>query len=199
MSRRECTGKTLALTHWPLLWGCSKIWSSSAPALFRKHRYRYPRLSAAHPKTYLPPIPVGRTCTCAGTPGSPCVPAASPACTIVRRPVRLSSSPDSVATQTGCRGGSTTPRSPGNAPIGSTDSLVAQTHWVTSRGTCRAYVLQNANHTDTNGSTLQLQNRFAGFRIPELQASTRSATSRVRHLPNHWAHGQLQLTFKRYQ
>ena len=43
------------------------------------------------------------------------------------RPVRLTGSPDSGGCPTGCWGLWATLRSPGNTPLGWTDSLVAQT------------------------------------------------------------------------
>ena len=50
------------------------------------------------------------------------------------RPVRLTGWPDSGGYPTGCRGDSVTLRSPGNAPLGSTDGFVAQTRWGNPQG-----------------------------------------------------------------
>ena len=83
-----------------------------------------------------PQISVGRTCTCTGYPGWPmrtrCCPLFSPP--PLERPVRLAVLPDSVGSPTGCRGDSTPLGSPGNTPLLSTDSLVAQTRWGTPPG-----------------------------------------------------------------
>ena len=65
----------------------------------------------------------------------PCVPAATPIFHHpLRRPVRLTCSADSVSCPTDCRGDSATLRSPGNTPLGSTDSLCRATRWGTLPG-----------------------------------------------------------------
>ena len=73
--------------------------------------------------------------------GGPCIPAA----TLVlhhplERPVRLTGSPDSAGYSTGCRGDSATAGSPGNTPLCSTESLVAQPRWGNPQGQMPGHV-----------------------------------------------------------
>ena len=111
----------------------------------------------------------------------------------LRRPARLAKPPNSGVGcyQMGCRGLWANLRPPGNTPLGSTDSFVAQTRWGIPPGHMLgvhfatrepAAVIQTVVHC-------MLQNRFAGFRIRRVAGKhIGSATSRVRHLPNHRTH-----------
>ena len=166
------------------MWKFGKICSSSAPALFRKHQYRHPTdYRQLIPKTYLPPIPVGRTCTCTDPPpgGGPCVPAAVPALhDPLGSPVRLSSQLERLPDRS--PGRLINLQIAGKHPFSTDRRACRATHRGTRRGVCfathaPATVIQTVVH-------FMLQNRFAAFRTRRVAGKHKGkANSRVRHSP----------------
>ncbi len=87
----------------------------------------------------------------------------------LERPVRLTGSPDSGSYQTGCRGDSATLRSPGNTPLGQTDSLCrANPLGQPARARAgRTFCDPRTSCGDTNGSTLHVAKQVRGIQNPQ--------------------------------
>ena len=83
--------------------------------------------------------------------------------------MRLTGLPDSGGCPTGCRGDSVTLKSPGNTPLGRTDSLCRANSLGHPAGTHagRKFCNPRTSCGDTNGSTLHVAKQVCGIQNPQ--------------------------------